>query len=271
MPTAIIAGLPPDSDHQIRSALLKQQAAFPAIWQVIRIRSKGLIPGIAPSQLEILRQTASQFGGAHLLIFRGRERGREKRDEDMVVAEVAPYFRVRWLDHTLLRLIPRSMGRFFEAINGILDEELTWSETVKPRDTSCCLLLPECAFSADPGVRHLWTAATEPGIECIMLAARAIERFRRIHWVRNTGGARGPAPWNWVDDGGRVFDHRVARHYPRAPFPRSWKFSHQVEAGFHYDVKSRDSRAFHVVASDGSRHDASGTGHINIDPHGCQL
>src|SRR6266850_8182472 len=222
------------------------------------MRSKGRMPGLAPSQLEAARQTASDHGGAHLLIFRSRE----KREDDLVLAEVAPYFRVRWIDQTLLKLIPHSMGRFFQAINGVLDEELEWIDTVKPRDESSCLLLPECAFSAATAVRHLWTAATEAGIERIRLAARASERFGDMHWLSDQSGAR-----SWIDIENRVFGHRGALHGV-APFPRSWKFSYRLLDGFHYDVTSRDSRAFHIKGPSGSRHTGSGHGHINIDPHG---
>ena len=160
MPTAIIAGLPPDSDRRIQSAL-KQRDPFPGIWEAIWIRSKSREPGLAQSQLEDARKTASSNGGGPLLIFRGRA----KHEEDLIIAEVVPYFRVRWIERTFLTLIPHSMGQFFEAINEFLSQELEWINTVKPHDESCCLLLPECAFSAAANVRHLWTAAAEAGIE----------------------------------------------------------------------------------------------------------
>jgi|SRR5271157_450754 len=257
MPTAIIAGLPLDSERRVQSAL-KQRNRSPGVWQVIWMRSNGRMPGLAPSQLAGARQTASNAGGAHLLVFRGRQ----KREEDLVVAEVAPYFRVRWLEPTLLRSIPHSMNQFFETIDQFLNEELEWIETVKPRDESNCLLLPERAFSAGTDVRHLWTAASEAGIERIRLAALASERFAITHWLPDKNGPRA-----WIDHDGRVFNHRGARH-GEAPFPRRWKFSYQVVPGFHFDVTSRVSRPFYVQASNGGRHGASGLGHINIDPHG---
>jgi hypothetical protein len=256
MPTAIIAGIPPESLRRVRSAL-KRPDVLPAVWQVLWMPSKGPIPGLAPSQLEEVRQTASGHAGAHLLIFRGRE----KHEEDLVFREIAPYFRLRWIDQLLLKLIPHSIDELFQTINAVLTEELEWIDLVKPRDESSCLLLPECAFSAVTGVRHLWTAATEPGIERIRLAARAKDRFAAIHW-RNNGGAR-----NWTDSDGRVFDYRGARHGV-APFPRPWKFSYRVVDGFHYDVMSKDGRAFHLTGQSGSRHMGLANGHINIDPHG---
>ncbi|MGB7585229.1 MAG: hypothetical protein WBM11_10315 [Terriglobales bacterium] len=157
------------------------------------------------------------------------------------------------------------MDEFFEAINTVLDEELKWVELVKPNHESACLLLPECGFSAEDAVKHLWEAATQPGIERIKLAAEACKRFRALHWLPNTRSNNGPRVW--IDAEGRMFDHRGQRHGV-APFPRSWKFSYQVEKGFHYDVTSRDSRPFHVDASDSRRHSALGDGHVNIDPHG---
>ncbi len=222
------------------------------------MRSNGRMPGLAPSQLQAAKETASYSGGAHLLIFHGRE----KSEEDMITADVVPYFRLRWLDRTLVKLIPHQIDDLFEAINSILCEELEWTETVRPRDLSCCLLLPECAFSAAPTVRHIWTAATEAGIERIKLAARASERFGNLHWLPRKNSARG-----WIDTDGRIFDHRGALH-GIAPFPWSWKFSYQMVDGFHYDVTSRDSRIFKISGADGSRHPALASGHINIDPHG---
>ncbi len=257
MPTAIIAGSPPDSDRRIQSAL-KQRDPFPGTWQVIWMRSKSQVPGLAPSQFEEARETASSNGGAHLLIFRGRA----KYEEGLIIDEVVPHFRVRWIERTLLKLIPHSMDQFFEAINEFLGEELEWINTVKPHDESCCLLLPECAFSAAADVRHLWTHAAEAGIERIRLAARASKQFKLRHWSPHKSGSRG-----WIDSENRVFDHRGARHGV-APFPRAWKLSYQVAPGFHFDVTSRVSRAFQVHASDGRRHAVSQSGHINIDPHG---
>jgi hypothetical protein len=272
MPTVIIAGLPADSDRRVQSAL-KQQAEFPNTWSVSWIRSKGRMPGLAPSQLEDVTQTAASYsGGAHLLVFGGQL----KRDQATVNAELAPYFRLRWLDHAILKLIPHRMHDFFQIINTVLDEELKWIETVKPRDESSCLLLPECAFSAVSAVRHLWIAATQPGIERINLAAAACQRFKTMHWLPNTKRKNSPhtknknSPRGWIDAEDRIFDHRGPRHRV-APFPRSWKFSYQVVQGFHYDVESRDSRAFNVTGADGNRHSASGSGHINIDPHGYVL
>ena len=257
MPATIIAGLPPDSHRRIQSAL-KQRDPFPGIWQVIWMRSKSRVPGLAPSQFDDARKTASDNGGAHLLIFRGRA----KHEENLITAKVAPYFRVRWIERTLLRLIPHSMDQFFEAINEFLREEFEWINTVKPHDESCCLLLPDCAFSAAADVRHLWTAAAEAGIERIRLAASASERFKLRHWLPHKDGSRG-----WIDSDDRVFDHRGARHGV-APFPRAWKLSYRVVPGFHFDVTSRVSRAFHIHAFDGRRHAVSPPGHSNIDPHG---
>jgi hypothetical protein len=257
MPTAIIAGLPLESERRVRSEL-KKSDRFPDLWRVTWLRSNGRVPGLAASQLNTALQTASDLEGAHFLIFHGRD----KREEDIVVSKVSPYFRMRWIDQTLLRLIPHSLNEFFEIINRFLGEELEWAETVKPRDESYCLLLPQCAFSAEAKVAHLWTAATEAGIERVRLAARASKKFETTHWLPRNSGPRA-----WIDTNGRVFDHRGARH-GLAPFPRGWKFSYQVVPGFHFDVTSNFSRPFHVDAVDGRRHAAIVDAHINIDPHG---
>lgn len=257
MPTAIISGLPVESDRRVQSAL-KQGIAFPDAWRVVWMRSKGRVPGLAPSQLDDAKLIASDSGGAHLLIFRGRE----KREEDLVIAEIRPYFRVRWLDGLLLKSIPHSMDTFFDEINRILDEESEWIATVKPSDESSCLLLPQCAFLANTAVRHIWGAADESGIVRIKMAAQACQRFNLMHWISGKGGAR-----NWIDGDGRIFDHRGARH-GIAPFPRFWKYSYQIGTGFHYDVTSREARSFHIDDARNTRHSVSGIGHLNIDAHG---
>ena len=257
MPTVIIAGLPVESDRRVQSAL-RQQTPFQADWKVIWMRSKGGVAGLAPSQLDGVSQAASTDNGAHLIVFRGRE----KHEEEAVKIRLGRFFRIRWLDHTLLRLIPCGMDRFFSAIIEVLVEEQEWIDTVKPRSEACCMLLPECAFSAEPGVRHMWTAASEPGIERIRLAARATKQFEATHWLQQKNGVRA-----WTDGDDRIFDHRGARH-GSAPFPRMWKFSYQMAPGFHFDVTSRFSRPFHIRAFDGTRHKALALGHINIDPHG---
>jgi len=222
------------------------------------MRSNTRSPGLAPSQVTKALDLAANEGGAHLLVMRGRE----KQEEALVSAGIAPYFRIRWVNGTLLKLIPHAMDRFFEGINQVLSEELEWTETVKPQDESCCLLLPECAFSAAADVRHVWSAALESGLERIRLAARASKQFEIRHWLSHRNGPRA-----WIDDDDKVFDHRGARH-GLAPFPRSWKLSYQLPLGFHFDITSKVVRAFRVQSFDGGRHDALGSGHVNIDPHG---
>ncbi len=177
---------------------------------------------------------------------------------------MVPYFRLRWIDQAVLRRIPHDMDGFFAAMNDILFEELEWAETVQPREDACELLLPQWRFfSATSSVRHLWKAATERGIERIRQAARACELFQERHWLPTSkNGER-----SWMDTHNRIFDHRGARH-GLAPFPRGWKFSHQLAAGFHYDVTSKESRAFHITAANGIRHTGLASGHLNVDPHG---
>src|SRR5271170_6559776 len=114
MHTVIIAGIPVDGLRRIQSAL-KRHSALSADWQVIWMPSKGRIPGLAPSQLEEAKLTASAHAGAHLLI----SRGREKHEEDLVFREIAPYFRLRWIDNLLLKLIPHSIDELFQTINAV--------------------------------------------------------------------------------------------------------------------------------------------------------
>src|SRR5258708_4932083 len=175
MPTAIVAGLPPDTDRRVQQAL--KEDTFPAVWRIIWVRSNGRMPGLAPGQLKDLTEQAANTGGAHVLIFQGRE----KKDKALVRSAISPYFRLRWIEVTLLKLIPHSMEQFLNAVNSFLQEELEWAETVQPKDNSSCLLLPECAFSAAADVQHISAAASERGIERIKLAARGCYRFDATH------------------------------------------------------------------------------------------
>jgi hypothetical protein len=256
MPVAIVAGVPPDIDRRIQAAL-RSEASFGG-WQILWLRSNGRTPGLAPGQIEIAANLAAEHNGANLLVFRGRSAD----DENALLARLVPNFRVRWIEATLLKLIPHDMPKFFGRISECLSEEAVWIDEVKPKDESCCLLLPSCAFSAKSEVRHLWTAASEAGIERIRLAVRAKERFSATHWLPQKNGARA-----WTDMDGRVFDHRGARH-GIAPFPRMWKFAYQTTPGFHFDVTSRLSRNFHIQAFDGWRYNVPGSNHVNIDSHG---
>jgi hypothetical protein len=258
MLAAIIGGLPPDLERRVRVAIGRGTAAITDEWTIIWMPSKGRLPGLAPSQITSVLEKASDLGGAHVLIFRG---GAAEVDA-VVVAEIAPYFRVRWLDKKLLTLIPYSIGDFSVAITEVLKEELEWNSAVKPQDESCCLLLPECAFVANDAVKHLWAIAAQPGIERIRGAALASEKFKSMHWLRRDDVRR-----VWIDQEGKAFDYHGQRHGV-APFPRSWKFSYQLPVGLHFDVTATDSRAFKVFDWDKNRHAVSGSKHVNIDPHG---
>jgi hypothetical protein len=260
MPAAIIAGVPPDIDRRIRAALDRGEKSFDA-WEVRWLRSIGRTPGLSPSQVEPTLRAAADVDGAHILVFSGRE----KTEEDRVWAQIAPYFRVRWLSHSSLKFIPHSMPRFWAAVDAVLSEELEWNQSVRPVDESACLLLPECCFEAEPTVRHVWRAASEASLERIRLAANAVAKFKSAHWTPHAAPPQ--AIRKWVDVQGKVFDHRGARH-GIAPFPRPWRFSFQVAPGFHFDVTSRDGRGVRVTAHDGAKHVASGADHINVDPHG---
>lgn len=258
MLAAIIGGLPLDLEKRVHVALERGDAVITDEWAIAWMPAKGRSPGLAPSQIASVLGKASDLGGAHVLIFRGGE----AEIDASVVAQIAPYFRVRWLDKRLLTLIPHSIGEFCAAITDVLKEELEWSAAVKPQDESCCLLLPECAFAANYAVKHLWEIAGQQGIERIRGAALASERFKSAHWLRRDDVRRA-----WIDEEGRAFDHHGPRHGV-APFPRSWKFSYQLPGGFHFDVTAMDSRAFRVIDWDKRRHAVSGLKHVNIDPHG---
>jgi hypothetical protein len=228
------------------------------------MRSKSRLPGLAPSQLPDVLRKAAELGGAHILIFRGRD----LKDEASVFDAVAPYFRVRWIEAKLLSLIPHSMDEFGKTLNGILGEELEWNSAVRPHDERCCLLLSEASFSAEPSVRHVWKIAGQAGTERIKGTVRAVERFGTFHWNwlprehKHSDGER-----VWIDQDNRVFGHRGPRHGD-APFPRMWKFSHPLPPGFHFDVTSRSARAFRVASWDSRWHDVAASAHINIDAHG---
>jgi hypothetical protein len=128
MPATIIAGLPLDIDRRVQSAL-GRTTGFAIGWELTWVRAKGRTPGIAPSQVEEMRQKATSHNhGAHLLIFRNESR----EGYQVIDSEIVPYFRVRWLSHAILRHIPHQMNDFLFALSSILDEELEWVDRVKP-------------------------------------------------------------------------------------------------------------------------------------------
>ncbi len=70
-----------------------------------------------------------------------------------------------------------------------------------------------------------------------------------------------------MDQRGRIFDEDGERHGV-APFPRGWKYSYRIEAGFHFDITSSDGRRFVVSDAIGMRNRVGAGAHLNMDPHG---
>jgi hypothetical protein len=119
MPGAIIAGLPIDAQRRVRAALVAQFSLGDE-WTTAWIHSKGRNPGIAPTQIPEVLTKASELGGAHVLALRGHN----THDDRVIIEGVQPYFRIRWVEKSILRFIPGEMSVFIAHVQRMLAEEL---------------------------------------------------------------------------------------------------------------------------------------------------
>jgi len=203
---------------------------------------------------------ASQNESVHILGFSAQS------NRDYYANKIRPYFRFRWFDHSLLKYLGRpDPTEFTRGIFSDLVEETEWAIRVKPKDLDSPLLLPECSFAADGRHRELWRHASARESNDILGAEKAIQSFWKTHRKKVTVSS--PIGYKWVDQRDRIYSPDKLRH-AIAPFPREWKYSYRIEAGFHFDVTHSNGRQFELIDANGRLNRANTGGHINIDPHG---
>ena len=260
MATAILLGVPPSYIGTLKSALTKERTLLGA-WSVVFVPAPRKEIEISIGMIKRTHEIAAKSNEPHILGFSAQSNRHE------VANAIKPYFRFRWFDHSLLRVLgsPKP-APFVQSLVSALAEESYWAELVMPSGLDSPLLLPECSFTPKRREAELWRHACAYGDRQNILGARkAINSFRSAHYRKvsyKTFSAQ-----RWVDEQERVFDKDGPRHGV-APFPRDWKFSYRIELGFHFDVTSVDGKQFALTDASGKRHQVGAGDHLNIDPHG---
>lgn len=258
MRTAIFVGLPRDSIRRIDNFLRTDSEKIVVPWAVKFIPAKRSTPEVHRSEVVRALDTAAASINPHIIAVSKQD----KILKQPVAKAIKPYFRFRWLDNSLLSFLT-NIAAFIERINAVLEEESDWDARVKPTDILSPLVLPQECFDANHHDAHMWTLAEQYGdASAIIGAQRAIDAFRERYWQSVGAGGR-----RWTDSADRIFDHTGPRH-GRAPFPRNWKLSLQLDMGFHYDVTTSHGRPFSLNDSNGVSHKIEQGRHINVDPHG---
>lgn len=234
---------------------------LPAPWTLkfVPNKSKSLI-GIDDVG-SVLREAASCADSHVIAVSRQRNR-------NVIANEIKPYFRFRWLnDEVLIQLMGSRFVDLSQVLNPILTEEMRWAATIKPTTSADALLLPRCCFRFEIEL-DIWThCEAYNDADAIDNARRVLDRFRQKHFQKGKQDGHHPAPLQWIDENDYIFDHRGSRHAD-APFPRTWKYSHQLEDRFHYDVKHRRERGVSLTDAIGRVGKAPADKHVNVDSHG---
>lgn len=257
METAILLGIPEPYVRRLKVAL-KSFNELQNMWSILFVPTPKKGPEISGRMATQACKLADANPNPHIFGFS------TQRNRDESVAEIIRCFRFRWskeLVALLGCLSSQNQVPFLERLKVEMDEELQWSELVRPRDTGSPLLLPECSFSASDGINDLWRHARSYGdLNNIVGAEKTIKNFRQIY-LRKEDYHR------WIDGRGLIFDRNGPRH-AAAQFPRGWKFSYRLPHGFHYDVTHCKNRKFSICDAEGVNHVKPANTHINIDPHG---
>ena len=256
MPRVIVAGVPQRTARRLRAHLRAERSGIRAGWEVEV--HKGVGKSTDPN-VDALRKAlqSEEWGGAHVLSF-GDQNTRKQ-----VVRDLIPYSRLRWLRGNLLGYVQAAMfDPIVEHLNAELEIEEAWAAELRPTHPRDALLLPAQSFSHDKK-GDIWTAAEIATDEArISAAASKIETFGTYHFVDVPGKGR-----RWVDADGLVFDH-TGEHHGVAMLSRQWKYAYRIPDGFHYDVTSKDGRAFSVIDHARAPHTRGAGAHANVDPYG---
>jgi hypothetical protein len=260
MGTGILVGIPSGHVGAAKTAISNNAALFQD-WSIKYVPSNGKEPEILPRTINQAQEMAARYDDVHLFGFSAQ------KNRNDLVRQIKPYFRFRWFPNELLRCLGSpDPSPFVQQLATDLQEEKEWAERVKPSNLDSPLLLPECSFRAAPKHRELWRHANAYGnLENVAGAEKAIRGFRGAHHRKIT--LKKFTTYKWVDEGNRIFDQDGPRH-GIAPFPRNWKFSYQIEPGFHFDVTHTDERQFDLFDVNGIRCHVEASAHLNIDPHG---
>ena len=250
-PIALIAGIPLGIYQRARETKEKRRCCG---WNVRTFAGQEYdrcdFARIAKRVLDVADgEETSGHDGVHLLIAHEGDRSRFHRDlRDRC-------YRVVWLPPYLAKQYGRRS--FDDLLHGVLQFERSWRKSVRPTIDSP-LLLPENQFSAEPSTKDMWSRAFRVCRERdeIQAVKQTIARFRvRHHYQRS-----------WRDVNELLFRRGEPSHGGRGlPSWRWRKFTFQLPAGHHFDVRHARDRPFEMAGADGtSRHRV----YANVDAYG---
>jgi len=259
----VVAGLTPPMSKRLRGEV-KRSGMLRSGWVLETIDSKNQrMHSITSEQGMDAMRMASASENAHIIGV-STEAGQARQRLSSLIRS---FFRFRWLDNRLLESLNSNAREFISSLNKVLEEEEYWAENIKPTGVADALILPKQSFRTRAPHSNLWEECEAYGNRAIAAAfVRHLEAFRQAYNKRSMGEGNKFVHW-WTDDDDLVFKHRGAPH-GIAPFPRDWKYSMKLAAGFHYDVQSGKNRPYGVIDSSGETHRRAGDKHVNLDAHG---
>lgn len=257
MCVALLVGFPEKLTKQMKAALKDEPCHG---WDI------KFLPGRNKNKAEIDKRDldkifmkAADVGGAHIIGFH------QVGESNVIARQIRPFFRFRKGDCGLLWSVADSGEKFCEHIQKALAEELEWRNHIKPINKSSPLVLPQDVFTALPSFQTLWgdSEMFNREIEYFQNLAKKIDQFATTH----TKFYKPNHPSFMVDRAGLVWKDAGPNH-ATPPFPLDWKYSYQLEPGFHFDVEHQQGKAFVLKDINGTAHSIKSGAHVNIDPHG---
>ncbi|TLP59013.1 MULTISPECIES: hypothetical protein [Pseudomonas] len=261
----IIAGVAGSRVKRLQSVFVEIGCEFDPWVFTVFAGSDSKEDGLRKVQVEALLDKVVSQGGATVV---GVASG-TAADRELLAIEpmIRPFFRYRRIDacHLKLAYSAPSLADFKRFLADVLEEECFWQEHIKPKDQYSPLILPEMFLSK----KHhgLWRMAESyNGLDNLKGVKKSLARFSDDH-SRQARSNNYPV---WVDSKERAWDVRGPRH-GKATFPETWKYSHQLIEGLHFDVSSVNQRSFEFVDRYKKTHFKKNgpTEYLNVTPFGA--
>lgn len=214
-------------------------------------------PSISKKFAFRVAEEAAKNGGAHVF-------GVDSRQPDFS-CDIRGSFRFR-------KVSSASIGKtgagdyepLIDELVGAFEEEQYWIDNIKPQSYGSPLILPRI-FNSRNDLRAMWDQAESyNNLDNLKAATRLIEIFPEVHRkkIQEPRFKKNPwvceREWIWKDDGARHGD---------PVFPDDWKYSYQLDDGFHYDVECLHKTKSSFVDADGVAHRLA-KGYLNVTAQG---
>lgn len=257
----LLVGVPRSVVKRVRAALQGVQADITP-WTITLIPS--VDPnngGLAQSQVSSVLDKAAEFDGA--VIF--GVPGSQARNFGSIEQQIRPYFRYRRFPMEDLGLSLSEPAVFRGILSRIIEEENYWLERIKPKDSYSPLILPSLFCSKHySGIWRLAESYNDlPNLrEAEKLLAGFLDRHKKKVMDKKH--------LTWVDSNECAWDDRGPRH-GNAKFPETWKYSHRILEGLHFDVSHAKAQVFEYVDCHGIKHRVKKgpREYLNITPYGA--